>query len=267
MLRVFNEKVPKDEELIKHIVSKILSIMKNVNSDDWRINMIANQEIYQNSKNTKEAFENSILFPIQTSLTKVLCVIEKVDALNSYFTPLEKTTEVLNKEIWLNYFDQISININICIANTRHSLLNPYDFALKFPFSTIEFTKVQKIRKDYFHQDIVRENLFIEFKKHTVIGNLIEKFEENILLQNLYFNDLLLILLKDLFYKSESYCLLFFNGFIFNLDSFITKTFEAKFIFFIEGQDLFVMLLKLLHICSLEVKSLIIVLPNYYTSP
>ena len=270
MLRLFCERIPKHRILIQNFEQKTLQILTNIKSDDWRINMLSNQEIYLNSKTTYEAFHNSLVLPIQISLTKILFTIEKDYALNSFFTQFnDPEIQGLNEEIWLNYFHQININIQVNTSFVRQSLITPLNFNLKFPFSNIEFKRIQFIRGEYFEQNITYENLFEEFRVKTIMGKYLGKVIETPKLQEPYFDDLLLLLLQDMYLESEDYCFTFFQSFTINCCNNIQKedidtdvdidignnininsTFKEKLLFFIEKQDLFVILLKLLNVCA-----------------
>ena len=244
------EILPQNDMLIECFKQKIMTTLDNC--IDWKITMITNKEIYINSKTIKEAIDNSIMLPVHTSLTKLLFTIEKYSALTSLFTELTIKSQELNRQIWIDYFMIIYVDIQVNTGNIAQSLITPLNFDLKFPFSKREFDIVQEdIRKAYYNKILSKSSLFSEFSKLTILGKHIGKLSIRKSLLKNYFEDLLYLLLQDLYLETETYCLTLFGGFIIHCSSFKTKSFKDFLLFFIEGQDLFILLLKLLKDCSL----------------
>ena len=250
--KVFNhvrnmcENIPRQAELMRAIREKAMKDIQMQPLKDWKENMFSDHDIFTTSTTTLQAFEKSIYLPVETALTKILFTLENKFALSSFFSRF--VPQDLLQEIWLDYFRSLRIDPNLRLHNISQSLITPPLFDLAFPFSRYEFDKIQTLRKEYFAAGQSESQLIDCFRDSTILGKSYEKFATS-RLQQPYFEDMIKLLLKDIYDPEYSYIIFF--SFINNVENFSEHKFEEILIFFIERENLLINLVKMFKECAI----------------
>ena len=246
-VRQMCEQIPAQEKLMFTLEQKIIKDIQFQPLKDWKEEMFSNHEIFTTSSTTHEAFRKSIFIPVEVALTKIIFTLENKFAFSSFFTLVEPIG--LLQVIWLDYFTSLRIDPNLRLHNISQSLITPTIFDLKFPFSKYEFERLQSLRKEYFSSGKNDDQFIENYKERTILRDSYKEFTEAYALQNIYFEDMIKQLFKDIF--DEDYSFQFFFSFIYCCEQFSQNKFEETLIFLIDKENLLINLVTLINDCSI----------------
>ncbi|CAG9325373.1 unnamed protein product [Blepharisma stoltei] len=197
-----------DPDISAHFKDKIWKYLKTVNiKQDWRIEIFLNPKLIDDSANLYEAISKSLGMEIESALQLIIYVLEEKSALLSYVQPFIKPYckfNDLRKQIWLDIFKSMTIDNNIGLQKLNQGNLLKYEYELYFPFSRMDYKAVIAAFNLYKISEVNNNPIQTSFEKFTEEYHKFSIYKEKIdfniehsELQDLYFNDLISIYLKE----------------------------------------------------------------------
>ncbi|CAG9325375.1 unnamed protein product [Blepharisma stoltei] len=239
-----------DPEISSYFKEKIWKYLQIINiKKDWKEEIFLNSKIIDDSANLHEAISEVLGMEIESALQLIIYVLEEKSALLSYVQPFGSYYAQFNnfrKQIWLDIFKSLTVDNNIGLQRLNQGNLLKYEYELYFPFSRMDYKVVKDAFNLYKISEMNKNPIQTSFEKFdekynkkSIYKKAIDFNGEHFLLQDLYFNDLVSIYLKEnLLSLDHKKMILILLNIVFHDD----ELFEEKLISFMQIAELGVLL-------------------------
>ena len=195
-----------NSRLAKLIFKKLKNILKDRKFSDWKIGMLTNYNCMISSLSPYEVLQNVLINSLEIPLTYILIELEKYSSLYSYLhckkEPNQEIREFLRR-LWIKEFKESNF---LCLAQFQRqlkSINSPFYQKLRFPFVLREYERLNNLRVTYLESKMTRNDqhkFTSEFMKNTILNNSsFDTFSTNMEMQDIYFDDLLKLIFKELY--------------------------------------------------------------------